>query len=460
MLLVFTNPTSPLSVLLVDDEAPLRRALERFLKRAGHKVRSAGNVSEGREILKKHAVDIAFVDFRLPDGTGAELIRWAVDHHRVGAAYCMTGYANVSTVVEVMQAGSVDVLEKPVEVERLAELMAKLKADQNVDAVELSKWRQRCASNIVGDDPGLIDSIKILRSVADTECTVLITGESGTGKELAAEAVHAGSSRSEQPFVALNCAAIPESMIESELFGHVKGSFTGATASRTGRIAAANGGTLFLDEIGDMPLAAQAKLLRVLQDHTITPVGADIQLEVDVRIVAATNRDLEAMVADGSFRADLFFRLSVIPVHLPPLRDRGADILVLAKEFLEQANQRNRREVSGLDESAEKALLAHTWPGNVRELYHVMERSVLLKGNGLLKAKDLGLASTGRRKKNTNMAGLNLESSLDLRKAIESVERQLIDEALERTGGNRTEAAALLGLNRTTLVEKIRKHSN
>jgi transcriptional regulator with PAS, ATPase and Fis domain len=247
-------------------------------------------------------------------------------------------------------------------------------------------------------------------------------------------------------------------MVEAELFGHARGAFTGAHATRGGRVAAASGGTLFLDEIGDMPLTAQAKLLRMLQDRTIIPVGSDTPVTIDVRIVAATNQDLEAMVAEGRFRLDLYFRLNVIPVELPPLRDRGSDIIELAGYFVQDANRHHRRAVTGLDASAERALLSHDWPGNVRELAHLLERTVLLKGSGTIKGSDLRL----RRSNRTAAAHRLLKTSdgLDLRSAIDQVERQLIDEALERTGGNRTEAAALLGVNRTTLVEKIRKHNS
>jgi DNA-binding NtrC family response regulator len=484
------------AVLLVDDEAPLRRAFARYLRRAGHTVRCASTVEEGRSALSENEVDIAFVDFRLPDGSGVDLIRWAVTNNRAQSVYCMTGNVNGRTASEVLQAGCVEVLEKPIDVARLAalidvpdimgvpdrdaerggegdgdivdagalpepragELPGPLVEDSRRLDEDLDTWRRRCAPEIVGRDDQLVEALLTVRSVADTECTVLITGESGTGKELVARALHAGSPRSAGPFVALNCAAIPESMVEAELFGHARGAFTGAHATRGGRVATAGGGTLFLDEIGDMPLAAQAKLLRMLQDRTIIPVGSDTPVTIDVRIVAATNQDLEAMVAEGRFRLDLYFRLNVIPVELPPLRDRGHDIVELAQYFLHEANQSHRRDVAGLDASAERALLSHDWPGNVRELAHLLERTVLLKGSGIIKGSDLRL----RRSSRTAAAHRLLKTSdgLDLRSAIDQVERQLIDEALERTGGNRTEAAALLGLNRTTLVEKIRKHNS
>ncbi len=460
------------SILLVDDEAPLRRALHRYLKRAGYDVHTAADLATGRAALEKRSFDVAIVDFRLPDGNGDSLIRWAVDNHRARWVYCMTGHASCRTAVDVMRAGCVDVLEKPVDAADIEVLIATKAAARNTTEEELDEWRHRYARHIAGDDARLRDALVTIKSVADTTCTVLITGESGTGKELLARAVHDGSPRRSGPFVALNCAAIPDSMVEAELFGHARGAFTGAVTERTGRCASAHGGTLFLDEIGDMPLAAQAKLLRMLQDRTITPVGADDSIEIDVRIVAATNKDLEAMVEEGTFRADLYYRLSVIPVHLPPLRERSGDAVLLAQSFVLAASERNGRSVTGLDATAHKALVSYDWPGNVRELHHVIERAVLLKGRGVLTADDLRLkkakhppvaaaaaAVVTAAASATSKVPATTPEGLDLKRAIDQVERQLIDEALERTGGNRTEAAALLGLNRTTLVEKIRKHT-
>jgi transcriptional regulator with PAS, ATPase and Fis domain len=316
-------------------------------------------------------------------------------------------------------------------------------------------------SAIRGTSSCLRDAMSTLMSVADTDCTVLLTGESGTGKELFARALHAKSARASGPFAAINCAAIPESMMEAELFGHVRGSFTGATGTRPGRLAAADGGTLFLDEIGDLPLAAQAKLLRVLQEGTITPVGSDTDVAIDVRVVAATHRDLEQMVAEGKFRADLYFRLNVVPIQLPSLRARGAsDILELAAHFMAEAARKHRRKAAELDDDARKALLEYHWPGNVRELSHKIERAVLLVRGATITAADLNLGGVVRRARpptSPELRVINGQSDLDLKKALERVEKHFIEKALERTGGNRTEAAALLGLNRTTLVEKMRK---
>ena len=374
----------------------------------------------------------------------------------------MTGNANGRTATEVLEAGCKEVLEKPIDPGRLAELIPcqdiiAAQRDSCLPADSLEQWRRQYAPDVIGDNERLVDALETVRSVADTDCTVLITGESGTGKEMIARALHASSPRAEGPFIALNCAAIPDTMVEAELFGHVRGAFTGAHATRGGRVVAANGGTLFMDEIGDMPLHAQAKLLRVLQDRTITPVGADTSVTIDIRVVAATNQDLAAMIAEGRFRADLYYRLSVIPIDLPPLRERGNDIIRLARVLLDEANIRNRRNVAGLDSSAERALLDHQWPGNVRELSHLIERTVLLKKSGTVTGSDLRLRGAGGSGRGQRLISPGLD--LDLRSAIDQVERQLIDEALERTGGNRTEAASLLGVNRTTLVEKIRKHN-
>jgi transcriptional regulator with GAF, ATPase, and Fis domain len=334
---------------------------------------------------------------------------------------------------------------------------------------DLSSWRTQFAHEIIGDAPEIVDALETIRHVAPTDCSILITGETGTGKELFARAAHRASPRRGGALIPVNCAAIPESLLETELFGHVKGAFTGATSARTGRFLSAHEGTIFLDEIGDLPLSAQAKLLRVLEERVVSPVGSDSDIPVDVRIIAATHRNLAEMVEQGKFRADLYFRLAVVPIHLPALRERPDDILTIASLFVARARERLGRNVEGLDAAARTALTAYHWPGNVRELSHVIERAVLLARRPVLSSGDIPLPNVRARfARSTDDSGpVPLaalakalgDTSLDLRSALESLERQLIDRALQKAGGNRTEAAALLGLNRTTLVEKLRKYA-
>ncbi len=334
-----------------------------------------------------------------------------------------------------------------------------------MNQTSLAVWRTEFAPEIVGESPGILEVLDTIRQVAGSGCNLLITGETGTGKELFARVAHRSSSRRSQPFIPVNCAAIPETLLETELFGHVKGAFTGATHARVGRFLSANGGTIFLDEIGDLPLAAQAKLLRVLEERVVCSVGSDTEVPVDVRVVAATHRNLQDMVDQGAFRADLYFRLAVVPVHLPPLRERADDVCRLAELCLARASERLGRNIEGFDDSALEALLEYTWPGNVREMGHLIERSVLLTRQSRLSAADLPLPVAFASGTNVTTAipdadGRDTEDpSLDLRSALENLERRLIRRALEQSGGNRTEAAALLGLNRTTLVEKLRKYA-
>jgi transcriptional regulator with GAF, ATPase, and Fis domain len=336
---------------------------------------------------------------------------------------------------------------------------------------DFKTWRRQFAAEIVGESAEIVDALDTIRRVANTDCSILITGETGSGKELFARAAHRASNRRAKPFIPVNCAALPETLIEAELFGHVKGAFTGAMTARAGRFLSAQGGTLFLDEIGDLPLSAQAKLLRVLEERVVCPVGADTDIAIDVRIVAATHRNLEQMVAEGKFRADLYFRLSVVPLHLPALRDRGDDFDIIVDLTLVRMCERTGRDLMTLEPSARVAIRTYSWPGNVRELAHRIERAALLARGTQIAEGDLSLP-TSRTPVHVVRSVITAEgsgpipkqdmlddSTLDLRSALEAVERTLIDRALSKANGNRTEAAALLGLNRTTLVEKLRKYA-
>jgi DNA-binding NtrC family response regulator len=418
----------------------------------------------GLDRIAHEEFDAVVTDLRMPGVDGFGILDAVRSKSPSTPVIVMSGSAEVPDAVRAMRSGARDFLVKPVDLKCLEEALATALGLSSAVPVGLPPpdplaWRDRNAPWLLGNDLSMQSVYSLLAQVADTDCTVLITGESGTGKELVARSLVAGSARAKKPFVAVNCAAIPSGLVESELFGHSKGAFTGATSSRIGRFAEADGGTILLDEIGEMELAVQSKLLRLIQDGVLRPVGDDVDQRIDVRILAATNRKLDSDVAAGRFRADLFWRLNVIPIEVPPLRYRAADIPLLCEHFIRRFNDKNRRNVTGLAPEAVAALKHYNWPGNIRELENLLERLVILKGSGPIGLTDLppNIRQTPTRVTPlTPMPDLPTDGT-DLRAMLESVEERMIAEALERTGGNKNRAAELLGLNRTTLVEKLRR---
>ncbi|MCS6797078.1 MAG: sigma-54 dependent transcriptional regulator [Myxococcota bacterium] len=453
------------AILVVDDEAALRRGIERYLASRGWQVFGAATVAEARTVLEREKdVEIVLADVRLPDGSGLEI----ADRPRVIPVVVMTGEGSLDTAIAAIQRRVADFLLKPFSFAALEEALERALRPASLSSLppdsgsSVATWREKHAPGLRGNSPALLRVFSILQRVADTDCTVLVTGESGTGKELVARAIHGASSRRDGPFVTVHCAALPENLIESELFGHARGAFTGAVTATEGRFRAADGGTLFLDEIGELPLPLQAKLLRALQEREVTPVGESRAYRVDVRVVAATNRDLEDMVRSGVFRADLLYRLAVIPVELPPLRERREDIPELVHWFIARANRRRNRRIEGITPEALDALCRADWPGNVRQLENLVERMVVLRSEGVLGLEDLPPRLVGSPNPTTALGPTFARPSLppdgiDLREEVERFERALVEQALERTGGNRNRAAALLRIGRTTLVEKLRK---
>lgn len=449
------------AVLVVDDEAVIRRALEKFLTDLGYQVQCAGTVDEGIALASQTAFDAALIDLMMPERNGIELVQALHERDPELVAIVMTGFGTITSAVEAMRAGAYHYLTKPFELEAIRQLVAtaldyrRLRVENR--ALKVALQQQLGFPEIIGRSPVMGEVFDLIEKVAATDSTVLLLGESGTGKELVARALHYRSHRAQGPFVAVNCGAIPEDLLEAELFGHARGAFTGAVATRAGKFEAAHGGTILLDEIGEMSPKLQVKLLRVLQERRFEPVGSAQVMDVDVRIVAATNQDLDVAVQERRFREDLYYRLNVIPVKLPSLRERVGDVALLAQHFLNHYNRVNGRSVSGFSREAVACLEQYRWPGNVRELENLVERAVVLKGQGVVEAADLPIALQTLPQPYQAPQVVLPVTGLSLKLAVMEFEQSLIQQALQMAGGNKNRAAGLLQLNRTTLVEKLRR---
>ena len=454
---------SPKHLLLVEDEAPLRMAVAERLGDLGYEVVQAGSGEAALEALAEFAFDIVITDLRLPGVDGADVIEAAVGRYPEIIGIVITGYGTVRDAVDVIKRGAADFVTKPFQFDELKHALdgaierRRLKSE---NAWLREQLQQRYSfEGIVGRSQAMRDLFQTLETVARTASTILITGETGTGKEVVARAIHHASPRRAQRFVALNCSAIPENLLEAEIFGHVRGAFTGAIGSRQGRLEQAHRGTLFLDEVGTMSMPLQMKMLRVLQEREFERVGDNQTIKVDVRVIAATNRDLGRMVQDGTFREDLYYRLNVIPVTLPPLRDRREDIPLLVQHFLKKFCDEVPRPAMTVSQAAMRSLMTFAWPGNVRQLENAMERAVALSGGrGQVEMSDLPGDIQHASSAGDLIPGLSLpDEGLDFDTFISRIEHEVIRRALERTGGNKAAAASVLNLKRTTLVEKLKR---
>ena len=447
------------SILVVDDDEAHRGMLRTMLRSWGYAVEEASDGDEAVALVREKAFAVVLTEVRMARLSGINALKGILEYNPALPVVLMTAYSSVETAVEALRLGAYDYLVKPLDFDNLKSVLHQAIEHSRL-SVENRELRRQLSNTvsmpgIIGRSSAIAHMQEIIDTVAPTEATVLISGESGTGKELVARALHAHSSRADKIFVTVNCAALAENLLESELFGHEKGSFTGAERRREGRFAQAHGGTLFLDEVGEMPLSVQAKLLRALQQGEVQRVGSDTQLTVDVRVLAATNRDLRQEVAQKRFREDLFFRLNVISVDVPPLREREEDIPLLAAHFLEGFASRNRKVVRGFSPQALDTMLRYSWPGNVRELENAVERAVILCHGDLITGRELpSMLSCAIQEDvrpaepDASLAGLPLDA----------VERRAIEETLRQAGDNKSEAARRLGITRATLHNKLRKY--
>src|SRR6266446_3726489 len=450
-------------ILLVEDKDSLRRVLRLSLENAGYTVSEAIDARAALNEITSAPHKLVLTDLRMPNGSGLDVLRASRSADAGVPVIVMTAFGSIDEAVQAMKDGAHDFLQKPVDsnhllliVERALE-QARLRTE---NILLREEWSRRYGfPRIIGESDAIKRAVAETQRVAQTEANVLFLGESGTGKELFARAVHHLSPRRQKPFVAINCAAIPETLIENELFGHERGAFTGAGDRRLGKVELASGGTVFLDEIGELPLAVQGKLLRVIEERCVDRIGGRAPVPVDVRVVAATNKDLRVAVDQGEFRGDLFFRLAVFPIEIPPLRERGEDVLLLAHHFAAQLGKELRGRAATLSEASLAALRAHRWPGNIRELENSIERACILADGSGLEPRDLGF--TALEASDPKTFGFDTSGSLSAAadRAVALVERRKIADALAEHDGNKTRAAETLGVSYKTLLTKIRDYS-
>ncbi len=445
-------------IVIVDDDRDLLKLLAAGLKRRDFEVVSAATADEGFAWLSRpertHAV---VTDLNMPNVNGLEFCRRVVENRPDVPVLVITAFGSLDTAVQAIRAGAYDFLTKPFELDSLElaldRAITHYSLKEEVKQLRLAA-RAPAGSELRGESPAIASVRRLVEDAAATGTTVLITGETGTGKEVVARAIHQASSRSGGPFIAINCAAMPETMLESELFGHVKGAFTDAHQARTGLMVQAGGGTLFLDEIGDMPPSLQPKLLRALQERTVRPLGANEEQHVDVRVIAATHRDLESAVEEKAFRSDLYFRINVLQISLPPLRARGGDVLQLAQHFLASFAARTGKAVEGIAPAAAEKLLVYDWPGNIRELQNCIERAVAVARTSLITPEDLPEKIRSYQRSHVLVASDDPSELVPM----DEVERRYILRVMEAAGGNRTLAASILGFDRKTLYRKLQNY--
>lgn len=441
------------NILVADDEDTIRLSFKLILEKEGYSADIVENGKKALSLLKEKKYDIAFIDLMMPEIGGLGVLKIIKENYPLTKVMIITGFGTVNSAVEAMKHGATDFIQKPFTPDDIRNVLKKYVVGKDVEKKQtehLKFDRNGQVESIIGESQLMLDVYELVHKVAPTDSTVLITGETGTGKELIAKAIHYNSQRKDKPYLTVDCCSLVETLFESELFGHVKGSFTGAHVTKHGSFELANGGTFFFDEIGNISLNIQAKILRAIQEKEIKRVGGADTIKVDVRVIAATNQDLKKAVESGAFREDLYYRLSVIPIHLPALRDRSKDIIPLAKHFLEKYNQKRKKKLSDFSEVVKNVFLNYHWPGNVRELENVVERAVVIE-----EGKKITLSSLPT---NIRKMSESKEKTPTAIKSLTELEKDHIIEVLKSTNWNRSKSARILGIDRKTLYEKIKRY--